>query len=95
MNLAESIAIGLVFVAVAPPARAAYLLFGVFVVARFGHAWAYATAQNHEIRATFFSVGSIAWAASLPVANFDGPTARITENAIRRFLDPTPFPFPA
>lgn len=41
-----------------------------------------------------FSTGSIAWAASLPVADFDGPTARITANAIRRFLDPAPFPMP-
>ena len=41
-----------------------------------------------------FSTGSIAWAASLPVAAFDGPTARITANAIRRFLDPTPFVLP-
>jgi N,N-dimethylformamidase len=41
-----------------------------------------------------FSTGSIAWAASLPVDGFAGPTARITANAIRRFVDPTPFAFP-
>jgi glutathione S-transferase len=58
-NIPAFLAIGLVFVAVGPPAWAAYPLFGLFVAARFGHAWAYATAQNHEIRATFFSVGSI------------------------------------
>jgi glutathione S-transferase len=58
-NIPAFLAIGLVFVAVGPPAWAAWLLFGLFVTARLAHAWAYATAQNHEIRATFFSVGSI------------------------------------
>ena len=50
---------GLIFVAVAPPAWIATLLFAVFVLARLAHTWAYATAQNHEVRASFFSVGSI------------------------------------
>jgi uncharacterized MAPEG superfamily protein len=50
---------GLIFVAVAPPAWIAVLFFTLFVLARLAHTWAYATAQNHEIRATFFSVGSI------------------------------------
>ncbi len=53
------LAAGLIFVTVAPPAWAAYLLFAVFVLARAAHTWAYATAQNHEVRATFYSVGSI------------------------------------
>jgi glutathione S-transferase len=58
-NIPAFLIIGLVFVAVGPPPWAAYLIFGLFVSARLGHAWAYATAQNHEIRATFFSIGSI------------------------------------
>ena len=53
------LAAGLIFVTAAPPAWIAYLLFAVFVLARAAHTWAYATAQNHEVRATFFSVGSI------------------------------------
>jgi uncharacterized MAPEG superfamily protein len=53
------LAAGLLFVAVDPPAWIAVLLFTAFVLARLAHTWAYATAQNHEIRATFFSVGSI------------------------------------
>lgn len=58
-NIPAFLAAGLVFVAVAPPAWIAYLLFALFVLARLAHTWAYATAQNHEVRAAFFSVGSI------------------------------------
>jgi len=53
------LAAGLLFVTVAPPAWLATLLFAVFVLARAAHTWAYATAQNHEVRATFYSIGSI------------------------------------
>jgi uncharacterized MAPEG superfamily protein len=53
------LAAGLLFVAVAPPYWLAALLFALFVLTRIAHSWAYTTAQNHEIRATFFSVGSI------------------------------------
>jgi N,N-dimethylformamidase len=41
-----------------------------------------------------FSVGSIAWAASLPHAGHTNDVARITGNVLRRFIDPTPFPTP-
>lgn len=58
-NIPAFLAAGLIFVAAGPPAWAAYLLFALFVAARIGHAWAYATAQSHEVRATFFSVGSV------------------------------------
>ena len=62
-------------------------------------------AQNPDIRAdmTFFetpgggavfSVGSIAWGASLPHNGFDNNVARISENVLRRFLDDAPFPGP-
>jgi glutathione S-transferase len=50
------LAAGLLFVAVDPPASIAYALF---TLARLAHTWAYATARNHEVRATFFSIGSI------------------------------------
>jgi N,N-dimethylformamidase len=36
------------------------------------------------------SVGSIAWAGALG----EPATARFTENVVRRFLDPAPFPYP-
>ena len=61
--------------------------------------------QNPNVRAdmTFFetpgggavfSVGSIAWSASLPHNDFDNNVSRISENVIRRFLDDDPFPMP-
>ena len=58
-NIPAFLAAGLLFVAVAPPAWIALLLFALFVLSRLAHTWAYATAQNHETRATFYSVGSI------------------------------------
>ena len=42
-----------------PPLWAAVLLFALFVLARLAHTLAYATAQNHEVRATFYSIGSL------------------------------------
>ena len=61
--------------------------------------------QNPEVRAdmTFFetpaggavfSVGSIAWGASLPHNAFDNNVSRISGNVVRRFLDDTPFSMP-
>jgi hypothetical protein len=50
---------GLIFVAVEPPLALAMACFAGFVVARALHAWAYATAQSHETRATFYTVGSL------------------------------------
>ena len=29
-----------------------------YVAARLAHAWAYATARDHEVRATFFTLGA-------------------------------------
>jgi len=49
---------GLVFVTTQPPFWAATSLFVIFVLVRLAHTFAYATAQNHEVRAVFFSVGS-------------------------------------
>jgi N,N-dimethylformamidase len=38
-----------------------------------------------------FSVGSIAWAGSLWHKNYQNNVSRITENVLRRFLNPDPF----
>ena len=38
-----------------------------------------------------FSVGSIAWGASLPHNGYDNNVARVSENVLRRFLEPEPF----
>jgi N,N-dimethylformamidase len=58
--------------------------------------------QNARVRAdmTFFptanggavfTTGSIAWVCSLPHNNYDNNVSRVTENVLRRFLDPAPF----
>jgi glutathione S-transferase len=57
------LAAGLIFVAAAPPLWLADVLLYGYVAARFAHFWAYGTAQNHEIRATFFTLGALAIAA--------------------------------
>ena len=58
-NIPAFLAIGLVFVAVAPPCWLAAGLFSGFVAARLAHAIAYGTARSHEVRATFFTIGSL------------------------------------
>lgn len=57
-NIPGFLAIGLVFVTIDPSLLAARLLFYGFVVARLLHAVAYGTKQSHELRATFYTVGS-------------------------------------
>jgi glutathione S-transferase len=52
------IASGLLFVAVHPPLLLARILMYTFVGARLAHTLAYMTKQRHEVRATFFSIGS-------------------------------------
>ncbi len=39
-----------------------------------------------------FSAGSIAWCGSLSHREYDNDVSRITENVVRRFLDPAPLP---
>lgn len=58
-NIPAFWAAGLAFVAVAPPLWLAQLLMYGFVAARAAHAVAYATAQSHEVWATFYTVGSL------------------------------------
>lgn len=38
-----------------------------------------------------FSTGSIAWSSVLAFENFQNPTAKLTTNILRRFVDPTEF----
>ena len=50
---------GLLFVAASPSvALASALLYG-YVLARLAHAYAYVTQRDHEVRATFFTVGAV------------------------------------
>jgi N,N-dimethylformamidase len=41
-----------------------------------------------------FSTGSISWLGSLAHRRGDNPVSRITENVLRRFIDPAPFHIP-
>lgn len=50
---------GLLFVLTAPPLWLAQVLLYGFVLARVAHTLAYATKQSHEVRATFYTVGSV------------------------------------
>ncbi len=38
-----------------------------------------------------FSTGSIAWACALTCHEYENSVSRVTENVLRRFLDPAPF----
>jgi uncharacterized MAPEG superfamily protein len=58
-NIPGFLAAGLLFVAVGPSVLLAAILMTAFVVARLLHTAAYVTQQRHEIRATFYSVGSL------------------------------------
>jgi glutathione S-transferase len=59
-NIPAFLACGLLFVAAGPSLLLANILMYGFVGARLVHTLAYATKQSHEIRATLFSIGSIA-----------------------------------
>ena len=58
-NIPAFWAAGLLFVLVDPALGLAQFLFYGFVLARFAHFIAYATKQSHEVRATFYTVGSL------------------------------------
>ena len=59
-NIPAFLACGLIFVAVSPSLMIANILMYGFVGARFAHSLAYVTKQSHEIRATFYTIGSLA-----------------------------------
>lgn len=58
-NIPAFLAAGVIFVASGPSLLLANILMYSFVGARFAHALAYATKQTHEVRATFYTVGSL------------------------------------
>ena len=58
-NVPAFLACGMLYVAISPPLALANVLFFTFVAARLAHAVAYLSAQRHEVRATFYSIGSI------------------------------------
>lgn len=58
-NIPVFLVAGLLFAMAQPPLLAAQVLLYGFVATRLGHFWAYFTAKSHEVRATFFTIGSL------------------------------------
>lgn len=58
-NIPAFLAAGVIFVASGPSLLLANILMYSFVGARFAHAIAYASKQTHEVRATFYTIGSV------------------------------------
>ena len=58
-NIPAFWAAGLAFVAVDPALWVAQALMYGFVLARAAHAVAYGTAQSHELRSVFYTIGSL------------------------------------
>jgi glutathione S-transferase len=58
-NIPAFLACGLIFVAAGPSLLLANILMYTFVAARVAHTVAYATKQTHEVRATFYTIGSV------------------------------------
>ncbi len=58
-NIPAFLVAGLLFVAVDPGLLLAQVLFYGFVAARLCHFLAYATKRSHEVRATFYTIGSL------------------------------------
>jgi uncharacterized MAPEG superfamily protein len=59
-NIPAFLACGIMFVAANPSYLLANILMYGFVGARLAHSMAYVTKQSHEIRATFYTIGSVA-----------------------------------
>ena len=57
-NIPAFLACGVLFVAAGPSYLLANILMYGFISARLAHTVAYATKQSHEVRATFYTVGS-------------------------------------
>jgi len=58
-NIPMFLVAGLLFAWTGPALWVAQVLLYGFVVTRLAHFWAYSTAKPHEVRATFFSFGSL------------------------------------
>lgn len=58
-NIPAFLACGLIFVAAGPSLLLANILMYTFVGARLAHTLAYASKQTHEVRATFYTIGSL------------------------------------
>ena len=59
-NIPAFLACGLLFVAAGPSQLLANILLYGFVAARLAHSLAYASKQSHEVRATLYTISSLA-----------------------------------
>lgn len=59
-NIPAFLVCGLLFVAAGPSLLLAQILMYGFAAARLAHTVAYATKQSHEVRATLYTIGSLA-----------------------------------
>jgi glutathione S-transferase len=58
-NIPAFLSIGIIFVIIEPALFLANILLYGFVGARLLHTFAYASKQSHEVRATFYTIGSV------------------------------------
>ena len=58
-NIPAFLIAGLLFALTQPPLLVAQVVLYGFVATRLAHFWAYFTAKSHEVRATFFTFGSL------------------------------------
>jgi glutathione S-transferase len=58
-NIPAFLACGLLFVLAGPPLLLAQILMYGFAATRLVHTMVYATKQSHEVRATFYTIGSV------------------------------------
>jgi glutathione S-transferase len=58
-NIPMFLAAGFLFTFTQPPLAVAQVLLYGYAASRLAHSWAYFTAKSHEVRATFFSIGSL------------------------------------
>ncbi len=58
-NIPYFLIIGLLFLLTEPSLRTAQWLFYGYVATRLAHFWAYLTGQAHDVRATFWTIGSL------------------------------------
>lgn len=58
-NLPFFLVAGFLYILTGPPLPLAQVLLYGYVVSRLLHFWAYATARTHDMRATFWTIGSL------------------------------------
>lgn len=58
-NIPAFLVCGLLYVVIEPSLLMAQIMFGGFVATRLIHTIVYTTKQTHEVRATFYTIGSV------------------------------------